>query len=211
MKGVRGSTMPCRADGCDRPGNGGHGLCGMHYQRWAKNGHLDAAKREQHGERSHAGPRSSEYGAWQNMRDRCHNANCKDYAYYGGRGIEVCERWRDSFQAFLTDVGRKPTKGHTLDRIDVNGDYEPGNVRWATRAEQQRNRRPYTLDGTKHPLANVIEAAGERHTIAGWARVLGVDRGVIRGRLKRGWDPVRSVTTPAGGAVRISTGAQEAP
>jgi hypothetical protein len=77
------------------------------------------------------------------MKSRCHNPNFKHYNYYGGRGISVCDRWRASFECFLADMGDKPTSSHTLDRINNDGNYEPGNVRWATMQEQAKNRRPH--------------------------------------------------------------------
>ncbi len=85
---------------------------------------------------------SPEYRSWQMMKNRCLNPNAHDYAYYGGRGISIIKKWRDSFEAFLEDMGRRPTPLHTLDRINVNKNYTPSNCRWATRAEQSRNR-PY--------------------------------------------------------------------
>lgn len=78
------------------------------------------------------------------MKTRCYNVNQKSWADYGGRGIEVCDRWLESFENFLADVGERPSPEHSLDRIDVNGDYEPDNVRWSTYREQARNRRPST-------------------------------------------------------------------
>jgi hypothetical protein len=93
------------------------------------------------GRRTHGMSRTSpEYRSWKAMIRRCYNTHTPDYPYYGERGIQVCDVWRRNFMAFLSDVGSRP-EGRTLDRINTNGNYEPGNVRWATAREQRMNRR----------------------------------------------------------------------
>jgi hypothetical protein len=94
--------------------------------------------------------RAAEYITWRNMLKRCHNPNDDAYHHYGGRGIEVCERWRTSYAAFLADMGRKPAWNFSIDRIDVNGNYEPGNCRWADWATQNANRRYKDPEWSRH-------------------------------------------------------------
>lgn len=84
---------------------------------------------------------SPEYITWIHMKARCSNPKDKRYKHYGGRGIKVCDRWVDSFESFFSDMGKRPTSQHSIDRINVNGDYEPSNCRWATPTEQRHNRR----------------------------------------------------------------------
>jgi len=94
-----------------------------------------------HGEARDKG-RSPEYNSWATMIQRCHNPRNTAFSYYGGRGIIVCDRWRHSYQAFLQDMGRRETLKYTLDRIDKDGNYKAANCRWATKSQQQYNRRP---------------------------------------------------------------------
>jgi len=93
-----------------------------------------------HGESATTGY-TTEYKIWSGMKQRCLNPKQTKYTSYGGRGIKICQEWSTSFETFLKDVGRRPSIHHSLDRIDVNGNYEPNNVRWATHAEQQANKR----------------------------------------------------------------------
>lgn len=90
---------------------------------------------------------------WKHIIARTTNPRCKDWKYYGGRGIAVCDRWRDSFEDFCADMGERP-QGLTIERIDNNGNYEPGNCRWATRAEQNTNTRGISAEG----MTNIMRA-----------------------------------------------------
>ncbi len=107
----------------------------------------------QHGD-ARPGRQAPEYLAWIAMRVRCTNPKAQAWRRYGGRGIQVCERWMWSYEAFLADVGRRPSPKHSIDRIDNDGHYEPGNVRWATRSQQNANQR------SRPRLANGTFAAG---------------------------------------------------
>jgi hypothetical protein len=119
------------------------------------------------------------------MIGRCENTTTDAYPWYGGRGIKVCDRWR-TFENFLADLGERPSKDHTLERGDVNGNYEPGNVRWATRLEQGANKRNNRN----------LTAFGETLHMQEWCRRFGILQGTLWDRLDRGWDVERALSTP---------------
>lgn len=131
---------------------------------------------------------SPEYRAWQQMRLRCTDPEHEAWSDYGARGIAVCDRWLASVEAFVEDMGRKPSVAHQLERIDNDKGYEPGNCRWATRSEQARNRR------SNH----TITVGDLTLTIAGWAERNGITHTTITKRLGAGWDPQRAVSQPTG-------------
>lgn len=124
------------------------------------------------------------YSIWKGMRSRCNNQHSKAFPSYGGRGIRVCDRW-NSFAAFLADMGIAPVDG-CIDRIDNNGNYEPGNCRWVNHSINNNNRRNTRL----------IEFGGERLSIAQWGRRFGKSRWLIADRLKWGWSIEKALTTP---------------
>lgn len=126
---------------------------------------------------THGKTRSKEWNVWAGMVKRCVNPNAKGYDRYGGRGITVCEQWQD-FSNFFTDMGECPV-GFSLDRIDNGKGYEPGNCRWATMKEQNRNRRDNVM----------IEIDGVSKTLAEWAEESPVTCGAIKYRLSQGWEP----------------------
>lgn len=121
--------------------------------------------------------RTKEYALWGSMIQRCCNPKHKKFHNYGGRGISVCQAWRESYPAFLAYMGRRPSPHHSLDRIDNEGDYEPRNVCWATNTEQCNNMRKNFF----------IEYEGISLTPSGWSRIVGLPRGLIRCRILRGW------------------------
>jgi hypothetical protein len=123
---------------------------------------------------------------WIKMKRRCFAPDEHGYENYGARGIGVCEAWKHDFKKFFDDVGPRPTAKHTLERIDNNGHYEPGNVRWATRKEQQRNRR------TNH----LITFGGQTLCLAEWAERIGISSSAMNGRFRRGWTIEECVTVP---------------
>lgn len=130
---------------------------------------------------------SAEYEIWRGMKRRCRRVKASDYPAYGGRGIQVCERWKSSFNAFFEDMGPRPSPDHQLDRFpNQDGNYEPGNCRWATRAEQNRNRKDNRM----------ITFRGETLCLADWAKRFGMRKGTLFERLRRGLSVEEALTIP---------------
>lgn len=123
---------------------------------------------------------------WMNMHERCRNPNNTEWENYGGRGIRVCEEWK-SFEGFFEDMKMPPTPKHTIERVDVNGNYEKSNCVWATHIEQGRNRRNN----------RVVTYDGQTRCLTEWAELLGINDGVISRRLNRGWSVERALTEPS--------------
>lgn len=159
--------------------------CGCHLRELLETGEM----RRTHGE-SVAGKWTAEYRAWVNMITRCYNPNATRYKNWGGRGITVCDEWRNDYSAFLAAVGRRPSPKHSLDRHpNPDGNYEPGNVRWATSEEQSRNQRRCRL----------ITAFGKTLTLIEWAESTGLYQSALLDRLNSGWPVEKALTTPSRG------------
>jgi hypothetical protein len=128
---------------------------------------------------------SKEYNAWHHAKRRCSDPSESQFCDYGGRGIRMCQRWADSFEAFLADMGPCQS-GKSLDRIDVDGHYEPDNCRWATRLEQMNNMR----------TSRYVVLDGKRMTVAEASRLRGIRSYLVYGRLKSGWSIERALSEP---------------
>ncbi len=124
------------------------------------------------------GPEAITYSSWISAVRRCHNPTDKDYPRYGAKGIKMCDAWKDSFNNFLAYIGPRPSVSHTLDRINRHGDYEPGNVRWATITTQNRNRGFIKLDMEKVRSIRFLASCGDR--LDSLAKAYGVHLVTIR-------------------------------
>lgn len=130
-----------------------------------------------------------EYTIWASMKQRCYYPKHNSYYLYGGRGISVCDEWKNSFSNFYRDMGKRPSDKHSLDRIDVNGNYEPSNCRWATILEQSNNRRTN------------VRFNGETARQASYR--LGGGKNLVRVRIKDGWDIQMAFSRPVRAKARI--------
>lgn len=131
----------------------------------------------------HGMTKSPEYNAWRGIKRRCYDPKFKQYNDYGGRGIRMCDEWLNSFDIFYADMGPRP-KGYSIDRINNDGNYTPDNCRWATKAEQARNRTD----------TRVLEFDGKCMTVAEWA--IELNNPQLYNRLHRGWSIDRALLTP---------------
>ena len=124
---------------------------------------------------THGRSKDDVYSIWRGMIKRCHLPGSTSYRLYGAAGVSVCERWRESFEAFIADVGERPSSSHSIDRYpNCTGNYEPGNVRWATAKEQNNNKTDNRL----------IEFNGETMTMSQWAERIGISAKTLHMRLK---------------------------
>lgn len=133
---------------------------------------------------THGMKRHGLYSTWQNMKERCRNPRNKHYYRYGGRGIGVCDRWEKSFPNFVEDMGERPSSQHSLDRIDNDGNYEPGNCRWATGIQQCRNTR----------RNRILTFNGKTMTLPEWAEATGIPYVRLASRIQKGWSAERALT-----------------
>lgn len=145
---------------------------------------------------THGRSNDPEYVSWLGIKHRCLNSRSNLYSHYGGRGIKVDLRWIESYEAFITDVGRKPTPAHSIERIDVNGNYEPTNVTWATQKEQTRNTR----------RSRRVTINGITKTVSAWAEDVGLSPYCIYRRLNAGWPEAQAVTSPLRTGRRATAG-----
>ncbi len=134
--------------------------------------------------RKHGLSVSPEYTCWQHIKERCLVPTSQSYRHYGGRGVTVCALWL-KFENFLADVGVRPSPEHSIERLDNNGNYEPGNVVWATQAAQTRNQRRNQF----------ITYGGKIQTLTDWANELGLPYSTLSMRLRRGW-PLEKALNP---------------
>lgn len=135
--------------------------------------------------RTHGMSGSPEYNSWLSMRHRCESPSHRAYSHYGGRGITVCERWRQSFATFFADMGPRP-HGHTLDRIDNYGPYSPANCRWSTNEQQASHR----------STSRWVTYNGVTMTTSQWARSIGMRPRTFQARLRRGFSFEAAMTIP---------------
>jgi hypothetical protein len=174
--------MECSEPDCVKPVVA-RGWCRMHYSRWYKHGDVHTVLEAgcySHGGASRTRGMAPEYRIWIGMKSRTLNPKSEAYKHYGAKGVTVHPRWLNSFANFLADVGPRPSPIHSIDRYpNRNGNYEPGNVRWATPKEQMRN-----TDKTCF-----LTIYGITKSLSEWAEIHGLTRATLYERVKRGIEP----------------------
>ena len=138
---------------------------------------------QQESRTKHGKYKTLEYNTWRRIKSRCVDKSKHNYYLYGGRGIKVCDRWVNSFENFLEDMGERPSKDHSIDRIDNDGDYSPENCRWATKQQQIDNKRNSITINYKGKKLTPKQAAAE----------YGLNAHTLRGRVRRGWSCVEVI------------------
>lgn len=133
----------------------------------------------------HGGASSPEYAIWMGMRQRCSNPSNKEFHNYGGRGIKVCKRWQ-SFKNFIADMGQRPSRDLSIERINNDKGYSPGNCKWGTTFEQANNTRVNVFFGID----------GVEKTVSQWSRISGITPTTIYGRIRSGWPVEKAVFQP---------------
>lgn len=173
---LRKPLYVCTISGCGKP-HSGRGYCYTHFNNFKRRGDpLAEGIHKKHGKTG-----TPEFFSWSSMKSRCYTKSQDAYPYYGGKGITVCDRWlgRDGLDNFVADMGTRPSKEHSLDRIDSKGNYEPNNCRWATKTTQANNQ----------SRNRKITWNGETHGVAEWVRKLGLKfNSKYYARLNKGWD-----------------------
>lgn len=140
--------------------------------------------------KTHGKSKRPEHKVWKKIRQRCTNESNLSFPNYGGRGIKMCSRWLNSFEAFIEDMGERPSRDHSIERIDNDGDYEPSNCIWATKDVQSRNTRRTVF----------VVYRGERHKLCDLCDSRGMRTATVRSRIKSGWGVERAIDTPIGGS-----------
>ncbi len=160
----------------------------LYTYNWSINKAFTQPLLEKHSNTTH-NSKSVEYQAWLDIKARCLNSNHESYKYYGGRGIKIRSRWKKSFKCFLQDIGKKPGNSFSIDRIDNNGNYQPGNCKWSTQKQQMRNTRSNYL----------VTYQGKTQCLTAWEQELNFPRQTFRDRINKGWSIEKSFETPVGG------------
>lgn len=174
-RGTRGTFWRCQCE-C--------GNSATAYSSHLKYGYRNSCGCNIGGPKKHGRSHSVEYRTWSRMKERCYNPNNRRYRHYGGRGIEVCKRWKDSFTQFLLDMGMRPGPKYTLERIDNNGNYEPSNCKWADYYEQNNNR---SLN--RHVAMDDVQL-----TVSQASRLTGIPHATILSRLDAGYSDKEAIS-----------------